>query len=97
MSTHEPVTFLDSEGNVISNDPIWQAQQLLGLNQPEDEDLPGEYDDLTGAELKALAKERGISITGMKKTSELRAALEAWDAEQSSDDDESGDSGNDQE
>lgn len=100
MAKHEPVVFLDSAGNEVSNDPVWHAQRTLreaGVGQAQDEDLPGDYDGLSGAELKALAKERGMNIAGIKKVSELRAALEAFDQNESSDDDESGDSDDDQE
>lgn len=80
------VTFLNSAGETVSNDPRWLARQTLesyGVGQKaEDFDVPGEYDDLEGPELKALAKERGISTKGFRRASQFREALEAWDEEQ---------------
>lgn len=77
------VTFLDAEGNEISNDPRWQARKLLGLSSGADEEMPEDespYASLGGAELKKLAQERGVDIKGLKKVGEVRAALEAADA-----------------
>ena len=106
MSTErEPVTFLNSAGETISNDPLWLAQQTLSANGVEgrkpDFDIAGPYDHLDGPELKALAKERGIKTTGWRKASLFREALEEWDevqadadadADSDSDDDDSDDS-----
>ena len=91
---HKPVTFLDADGNVISNDPVWRAQQLLGVES--DEDMPEDqstedsspYEGMSGKELKELAAERNIDITGLRKVSEVRAALEAADADESENDTE---------
>lgn len=94
MGKYEPVTFEDSQGNTISNDPIWLAQQTLkaaGIgDEPEteaeaeaevDEDIdkPADYKDLDAPALKALASERGVDLTGLKKVSEVRAAIVADD------------------
>lgn len=94
-----PVTFLNSAGEIISNDPFYLAQQTLSKAGVEgkapDFDVPGPYDKLTGDELKALAKEREISTKGFKKASQYRDALEEWDEAQEnpdSDDDDSDES-----
>ena len=111
MAKHEAVTFLDSSGNTISNDPVYLAQQTLsqaGVGGREDFDIPGPYDELTGDQLKAEVKKRGISARGFRKASQFREALEAWDEEnepedesdaddESDDDEDSGDSDDDQE
>lgn len=106
------VTYLDAEGNEISNDPRWIAQQYLreqGVTEEEEDaaeedneteaqgdegqeqtsyDEEGseeevvDYDSLNGKELKALAKERGVDITGLTKVSEVREALRAADEEE---------------
>lgn len=86
------VYFEDSQGNVFSNDPRWLARKTLNDLGVEDNntdfDMPGPYDNLSGAELKALAKEREISTKGFRKASQYREALEAWDDKQSNSDDE---------
>ena len=84
MSTErEPVTFLNSAGETISNDPLWLAQQTLSEAGVEgrkpDFDIAGPYDDLDGAQLKTLATERGIKTKGWRKASQFREALEEWD------------------
>lgn len=104
------VTFLNSAGEEISNDPRWLAEKTLreaGVGQAEDFDISGAYDELSGAELKAEVKKRGIKVQG-RKASDYRQALEDWDDEHadeteepdsndSDDDDNSGDSDDDQE
>lgn len=83
-----PVTFENSLGETISNDPIFLAQRTLeaaGLGAsagraPTDGDEAIDleqypYADLKGAELKALASERGVDITGLKTVGEVRKAL----------------------
>ena len=96
------VTFLDADGNEISNDPRWHAEKVLqasGVNveamqakiaelqakvdAANNTDITDDGDDeseddlakLKGPELKALAKERGVDISGMTKVSEVREAL----------------------
>ena len=79
-STHEPVTFLNSRGEVITNDPILRAQQLLGIDpsaDDSDEEIGDEFEDLGGKELKALAKEREVDISGLRTVGEVREALRA--------------------
>jgi hypothetical protein len=91
---YKPVVFEDSQGNEISNDPVYQAQKLLeqqfGANgrqprYPDDESLvpDDEYNDMNGAELKKLAKERGVDISGLKTVGEVRTRLREADAAQS--------------
>lgn len=92
------VFFENSAGEKVSNDPRWHAQKTLasyGVEGKQDFDMPGEYDDLSGAELKALAKERGISAKGFRKASQYREALEAWDEEQEDSDESDEDESND--
>lgn len=102
MSTdYEPVVFENSLGETISNDPVFHAQRTLaaagvqgyGRQLPTDSDdaMPDEYDDLKGNELKALAKERGVDITGLKTVGEVRAAFRTADAEAAEEDEEEGD------
>ena len=93
-TSRKPVTFLDSNGNTISNDPLFLAQQTMAEagvgGKAEDFDIPGPYDHITdGKELKALAKERGISTTGIRKASVFRDLLESWDEEHENDNDDS--------
>lgn len=84
---HKPVTFTNSLGEVISNDPIFLAQQTLaraGMGASDaDQSIDGDnpYADLGGKELKALAKERGVDITGLKTLGQVRDALVAADEE----------------
>jgi len=86
MAKHEPVIFKNSQGEVISNDPIWKAQQLLGVtddSDDSDDEMPVEenpYAGFTARELKELANERGVDISGLKKVGEVREALLAADA-----------------
>lgn len=84
MSKTETVTFLNSRGEVISNDPVWKAQQLLGIKPDDsDEEMLDEnpYANMTARELKDLAAERGVDISGLKKVGEVREALAAADEE----------------
>jgi len=100
MAKHESVTFLSATGEEISNDPVWHAQRVLraaGVETPQaapsteedddldDEDEPtGDYSDVKGKDLTALAKERSISLKNedgtAKKAGEVRAELIAQDA-----------------
>lgn len=46
---YEPVVFENSEGEEVSNDPVWKAQRVLDehkANQPEVEEHDDEDDDL---------------------------------------------------
>lgn len=92
---YEPVFFYNSQGEKITNDPVLKAQQTLAaagvdVNQSpalkSEEEMPqdekDQYDDLSGAELKELAKERGIDISGLKKVSEVRARFREVDAQE---------------
>lgn len=126
------VVFEDPDGNEISNDPRWRAQQTLAqagvevqsadagsdalqaeldakngeieaLRQQlaaaqaqeaeddleDDDDGPQPdvddngartYKELDGKGLKALAAERNVDISGLKKVGEVRSALIAADA-----------------
>lgn len=82
-----PVTFENSLGETISNDPIFLAQRTLkaagltGATRPDDHDeyMPTAYDELSGKDLKALALERGVDITGLKTVGQVREALTAAD------------------
>lgn len=124
----EFVTFLNSAGEVISNDPGYRARKYLEEHgEPEDnseelealrvaneakdaeleslraqlaaaqansagvddddeeeDDAPekDEFTGLGGKELKALAKDRNVSISGMKTVGEVRTALRAAKAAQ---------------
>jgi len=77
----EYIVFNTPDGEV-SNDPYWQAEQTLaGRDKSDaDDDLGDDYDDLNGKELKALAAEREVDISGLKKVGEVREALRADDA-----------------
>ena len=98
----EFVTFQNSAGEEISNDPRWHAKRVLeeaGMSKAEDFDIPGPYDSITdGKELKQLAKDRGISTVGIRKASVIRDLLEQWDEDQekSEDDDSDSDDDNDE-
>lgn len=84
---YTPVIFENSLGETISNDPIFLAQRTLkaagitGATRPDDHDeyMPSAYDELKGSELKALALERGVDITGLKTVGQVREALTAAD------------------
>lgn len=86
MPKTETVTFLNSRGEVISNDPVWKAQQLLGI-KPDDsnDEMPEEnpYANMSARELKDLAAERGVDISGLKRVGEVRDALAAADKAES--------------
>lgn len=92
---YKPVTFLNSRGETISNDPVWKAQQTIQAagadnGASDDDNLDKEpqldadgnrtYGELDGKELKALAEERGVDISGLKKVGEVRQALIDADA-----------------
>lgn len=96
---YKPVTFLSAEGEEISNDPVWHAQRVLrqaGVETPQaapktaeeeledDDESTGDYSEVKGEALVALAKEREISLKredGTKlKAGEVREALVAQDA-----------------
>ena len=88
MPKTEAVTFLNSRGEVISNDPVWKAQQLLGIKPDDsDDEMPEEnpYANMSARELKELAAERGVDISGLKRVGEVRDALAAADEEAKSD------------
>lgn len=85
---YEPVVFENSLGEQISNDPVFLAQRTLeaaGLQNNRfapfggDEPMPGPYDDLNGKELKKLAEDREVDISGLRTVGEVRKALEADD------------------
>ena len=86
------VTFLNSAGEEISNDPRWLAQKTLeqyGVERQKapDFELAGPYDEITdGKELQALAKSRGIPIKGIRSATKIRELLEEWDDENPSED-----------
>lgn len=93
---YKPVTFLNSRGETISNDPVFRAQQIMAGVKVDDsnEDITTEqvdengkrtYGELDAKELKALASERGVDISGLKKVGEVRKALIDADAKSSSD------------
>lgn len=89
MAKHTPVTFLNSRGEVITNDPVVKAQMLLGISTPagasdEEEIDTDPYNSLKGAELKTLAAERGVDIKGLKTVGEVRDALREADKEEES-------------
>lgn len=60
--------------------------QLAGKSEDDEDDTAGtkddgdDYDKLGGKELKALAAERGVDITGLTKVGQVRDALRAADA-----------------
>lgn len=97
-NSYKPVTFLNSKGEVISNDPVYLAQQTLaaanismGSNSGDDrddsEDLLDEtpdYTHLKGKDLGQYARERGVDIKGLK-AGEVRQALMDLDAEEATD------------
>lgn len=83
---YKAVTFKNSLGETISNDPIFLAQRTLaaaGISGKVDDsgDAFDEnpYSDLKAAELKELAKERGVDIKGLKTVGDVRNALVAAD------------------
>lgn len=82
MAKHEPVLFEfpdpENPGEVIhkSNDPYWNAEQLVkSRGTGDDDEIPDEYEDLNGKQLKAKAEEEGVDITGLKTVGEVRAKL----------------------
>lgn len=97
---HTPVVFKDAEGNLITNDPVLKAHQMLGEDISEflteeptsagvgevsrtsdDEEIDTDpYNDLTGKELKELAKQRSVDIKGLRTVGEVRQALRDADA-----------------
>lgn len=118
----EYVTFENSLGETISNDPRWLAEQTLAAagvgsadkdaeiaelkakleaiesatvatassdddDVEDDDEVPTDesgartYTELDGKALKALANERQVNISGLKKVGEVRKALIAADAE----------------
>ena len=80
---HKPVIFYNSRGEEISNDPIWKAQRVLGIQAEttsDDEEIDTDpYSALNGTELKALAAERGVDIKGLTKVGQVRDALRRAD------------------
>jgi hypothetical protein len=93
-ATPEPVVFLWPDGTEFSNDPIWLARKRLAEFQmanptaprvplgPDDDTDFSEYDDMDGKALKAVANEKGVDISGLKKVGQVRAALIAFDEAQ---------------
>ena len=98
MAKHEAVVFLSASGEEISNDPIWLAQKTLReagveTTQPpqetdqedleDDDESTGDYSEVKGKDLTALAKERNISLKNedgsAKKAGDVRAELIAQD------------------
>ena len=93
------VTFEDSSGNTISNDPNYLALERLkaagistegGARTPadHDEELTTPYDHLKQTELKDLAKKHGVDIKGVKTLGELRGRLDDADLDLSESDEE---------
>lgn len=92
---YKPVVFLNSLGEEISNDPIFHAQKTLeaaGIavgntadddddQLQKDSDTPPTYEGISGKDLKQLAAEKGVDLTGLTTVGELRAALVQSDAE----------------
>jgi len=90
-TTHEPVVFQNSLGEEISNDPYWKAQKTMaeyaaanGAPDDSDEAIGEDYKSFDGKALKAMAKKRGVDITGLKTVGAVRDALIAADAEDES-------------
>lgn len=88
MSDRKPVVFELPDGTEVSNDPLFHQQQFLKQDAEnkarlqaerdaaDDEDLhTDDLDGLKGAELKALAEDEDIDITGLKKVGEVKAAI----------------------
>lgn len=84
MAKNEPIVFEDAEGNEISNDPRWHAQKLLdqaderrkALEAGDDEDVPtDDLDGLKGADLKKVAEDEEVDISGLKKVGEVKDAI----------------------
>jgi len=85
-NTYEPVVFKNSLGETISNDPVFHARRVIEqaesakVDDSNDELEPNPYADLNGKQLKELAAERGVDISGMKTVGQVREALLAADA-----------------
>lgn len=96
----EFVTFENSLGETVSNDPNYLAKERLeaagiqvgGASTPSDHDeaITTPYDELKQQELKDLAKERGVDLKGAKTVGDLRQRLvDADDAAEDEDEDDS--------
>ncbi len=73
------VIFGDGQGGFVSNDVAFNAEEYAEFLAGSTEEA-GPYDGLDAKALKALAAEREVDITGLKKVGEVRAALTAADA-----------------
>jgi hypothetical protein len=83
--TPEPEAIADEEElSDDETDDEAEADEEVEEEVEEDEEAEEvevrDYSELAGPELKALATQRGVDTTGMKKASEVRAALIEADA-----------------
>lgn len=91
------VVFHDSDGNEISNDPRWhhrkfaeqEKERLQNLESTpgdsDDEIEKDELDELNGRQLKKLAEEEDVDISGLTKVGQVREAIRSARAQQRTD------------
>ena len=102
---YEPVTFLNSQGETITNDPVLLAQQridsITGVDSTKRDDSNDEVEQddnpissMSGGELKEYAKANGIDIKGLKTVGEVRERITTVQAaaEEAADEDSDDDS-----
>lgn len=69
---YEPVTFLDAEGNEISNDPVWHARNTLASAGVDESSL-----DSSSVELQAEIDSKDAEIAALKAALEAKDSLDA--------------------
>lgn len=85
MASNDPVVFLDADGNEISNDPRFHARKFSEQEEErrrnlenaadEEEIQTDDLDGLKGAELKKVAEDEDVDISGLKKVGEVKDAI----------------------
>jgi hypothetical protein len=80
FDNEEPVVF-EIDGVEVSNDPRWFSAQQRTQLEAQVAATAVNYGTLKPAELKKLAQERQLDLTGITKKSELVALLQKLDAE----------------
>lgn len=64
----------------VEDDEDIESEDEESEDEEVEEDTPRDYTELDGKAVSALAKERGVDVTGLTKVKEVRAALMADDA-----------------